>query len=247
MVVSNSSTWQEESKSTRVTQFPKTSCIHLISTGSGVTLSWQSNKRWSKLSRGRNINWCGPSLTGCLYWYVVVWCTVKTVISCPISKITLCSDFMARETQGCRAKYTATAAIFSMLTVAWLGTFLRSSASLESDEEFDFEDSSRLRHHVQLHSAGSYAADAARSSLSAVRFLCEDKIEFSPKVQARDFKDAFGNICTRLVAPTGLLEIRNEFIIADSGQPDIVATDAEQWPIDPTLSVRRLELMGQGR
>jgi transglutaminase-like putative cysteine protease len=62
--------------------------------------------------------------------------------------------------------------------------------------------------------------------------LCEDKIEFSPQVQARDFKDAFGNICTRLVAPTGLLEIRNEFIIADSGQPDIVATDAEQWPID---------------
>jgi hypothetical protein len=62
--------------------------------------------------------------------------------------------------------------------------------------------------------------------------LCDDKIEFSPKVQARDFKDAFGNICTRLVAPTGLLEIHNEFIIADSGQPDIVATDAEQWPID---------------
>jgi transglutaminase-like putative cysteine protease len=62
--------------------------------------------------------------------------------------------------------------------------------------------------------------------------LCEDKIEFSPKVQARDFKDAFGNICTRLVPPTGLLEIRNEFIIADSGQPDIGATDAEQWPID---------------
>jgi hypothetical protein len=32
--------------------------------------------------------------------------------------------------------------------------------------------------------------------------LSEDKIEFSPKVQARDFKDAFGNICTRMVAPT---------------------------------------------
>src|ERR1700686_709186 len=103
MVVSNSSIWQEELKSTRVTQFPKTSCIHLISTGSGVTLSRQSNKRWSKLSRGRNINWCGPSLTGCLYRYVVVWCTVKTVITCPISKITLCAAFMARETQGCRA------------------------------------------------------------------------------------------------------------------------------------------------
>jgi hypothetical protein len=54
--------------------------------------------------------------------------------------------------------------------------------------------------------------------------LSEDKIEFLPKVQARDFKDAFGNICSRLVAPPGLFEIRNEFVIADSGQPDTVAT-----------------------
>jgi hypothetical protein len=55
------------------------------------------------------------------------------------------------------------------LTAARLGTFLKSSASLESDEEFNFEDSGRLRHHVQLHSAGSYAADAERSLFSAVR------------------------------------------------------------------------------
>ena len=75
-------------------------------------------------------------------------------------------------------------------TVALLGTFLRFLASLELDEEFNFEDSGRLRHHVQLHSAGSYAADAERSSLSPVDLLSEDKIEFSPKVQARDFKDA---------------------------------------------------------
>jgi hypothetical protein len=70
---------------------------------------------------------------------------------------------------GLPGEYTATAAIFSMLTAAWLGTFLKSSASLESDEEFNFEDSGRLRHHVQLHSAGSYAADAERSLFSAVR------------------------------------------------------------------------------
>jgi transglutaminase-like putative cysteine protease len=53
--------------------------------------------------------------------------------------------------------------------------------------------------------------------------LSDDRIEFSPKVRARDFKDAFGNICSRLVAPTGLLEVRNEFTIADSGEPDISA------------------------
>ena len=30
----------------------------------------------------------------------------------------------------------------------------------------------------------------------------------------------FGNVCTRLVAPTGLLEIPNEFVVEDSGLPD---------------------------
>ena len=58
--------------------------------------------------------------------------------------------------------------------------------------------------------------------------LSEDRIDFSPKVQTRDFKDSFGNICTRLVAPPGLLELRNAFIIADSGRPDAVAPEAKQ-------------------
>jgi transglutaminase-like putative cysteine protease len=62
--------------------------------------------------------------------------------------------------------------------------------------------------------------------------LSGDKIDFSPKVQARGFQDAFGNICTRLVAPTGLFEIRSDFIVADSGQPDWVVPDAKQWPVE---------------
>ena len=74
--------------------------------------------------------------------------------------------------------------------------------------------------------------------------LSDDKIEFSPKVQPRDFKDAFGNICSRLVAPTGLLEVRNEFAIADSGEPDIIATDAAQWPIDALPDDALMYLLG---
>jgi transglutaminase-like putative cysteine protease len=38
----------------------------------------------------------------------------------------------------------------------------------------------------------------------------------------------FGNTCTRVVAPPGLIEIRNDFLIADSGQPDEVAPNALQ-------------------
>jgi transglutaminase-like putative cysteine protease len=62
--------------------------------------------------------------------------------------------------------------------------------------------------------------------------LSDDKLEFSPKVQARGFQDAFGNICTRLVAPTGLFEIRSDFIVTDSGQPDLVVPGAKQWPVE---------------
>jgi len=53
-------------------------------------------------------------------------------------------------------------------------------------------------------------------------------LRFSPDVEARDFTDAFGNIFTRLVAPKGLIEIRNQFVIEDSGLPDATAPLAEQ-------------------
>ena len=57
-------------------------------------------------------------------------------------------------------------------------------------------------------------------------------IQLSPGVPSRDYLDGFGNICTRLVAPAGLLEVRNRFVIYDSGLPDEVAFNAEQWPIE---------------
>jgi hypothetical protein len=49
----------------------------------------------------------------------------------------------------------------------------------------------------------------------------EHQMRFTPSVASRDYLDGFGNVCTRLVAPSGLLEIGNRFIIADSGVPDL--------------------------
>ena len=57
-------------------------------------------------------------------------------------------------------------------------------------------------------------------------------ISFSPSIVSREYVDVFGNICTRLVAPPGLLEIRNRFVIADSGKPDEYEPKAPQWDID---------------
>jgi transglutaminase-like putative cysteine protease len=74
--------------------------------------------------------------------------------------------------------------------------------------------------------------------------LTEHRFNFSPAVRARDYLDAFGNICTRLVAPGGLLQIRNRFIIADSGKPDEVAPHAEQWDIDQLPDQALVYLLG---
>jgi transglutaminase-like putative cysteine protease len=75
-------------------------------------------------------------------------------------------------------------------------------------------------------------------------FLSEHRIWLSNDVASRDYEDSFGNVCTRLVAPPGLLEIRNDFLIRDSGQPDEVAPDARQLAIDVLPSDTLLYLMG---
>jgi transglutaminase-like putative cysteine protease len=56
-------------------------------------------------------------------------------------------------------------------------------------------------------------------------------IRFTPGVAFRNYSDMFGNTCTRIVAPAGLIEIRNEFLISDSGLPDEVAPDARQLDV----------------
>lgn len=61
--------------------------------------------------------------------------------------------------------------------------------------------------------------------------LSDHKIQFTPNIESRGYVDMFGNICTRIVAPAGIIEIRNDFRIADDGVPDEVALDARQMEI----------------
>jgi transglutaminase-like putative cysteine protease len=60
----------------------------------------------------------------------------------------------------------------------------------------------------------------------------EQRIAFSPSVTARDYLDYFGNVCTRILAPAGRLEIKTRLTVDDSGQPDVTATHAAQVDID---------------
>lgn len=61
--------------------------------------------------------------------------------------------------------------------------------------------------------------------------LSEHRIGFSPNIPSHDYVDMFGNTCTRIVAPPGLIRVRNHFLIADSGLPDEVAPDARQLEV----------------
>jgi len=69
--------------------------------------------------------------------------------------------------------------------------------------------------------------------------ISEQSIRFSPRLHARDYFDPYGNICTRLVAPPGLFEVRCDFVVEDTGLPDEVCPTAKQWDVG-TLPVEAL-------
>lgn len=54
----------------------------------------------------------------------------------------------------------------------------------------------------------------------------------TPATPIRQYVDDFGNVCSRVTAPAGLITLRSDFIIRDTGQPDPSAPDACQHPIE---------------
>ncbi|MGZ5876612.1 MAG: transglutaminase-like domain-containing protein [Bradyrhizobium sp.] len=59
-----------------------------------------------------------------------------------------------------------------------------------------------------------------------------ESIIAEPDVPIGFYRDSFGNICGRLVAPAGGVTLRGSALVRDSGLPDAVAPDAQQLPID---------------
>jgi Transglutaminase-like superfamily len=62
--------------------------------------------------------------------------------------------------------------------------------------------------------------------------LTEHRLLTSPKLPRRDYRDMFGDACTRVVAPPGLAEFKADFEIYDSGKPDEVMPHARQLPVE---------------
>lgn len=53
-----------------------------------------------------------------------------------------------------------------------------------------------------------------------------------PRVPLHQFRDNFGNVCTRLTVPEGGITLSSDFVIEDPGTHDAVVPDAEQHPIE---------------
>lgn len=59
-----------------------------------------------------------------------------------------------------------------------------------------------------------------------------DHLMVDPAVPIANYRDGFGNWCTRLVAPPGRVVMGTDAIIRDSGEPDPVAPEAIQHRIE---------------
>ena len=71
-----------------------------------------------------------------------------------------------------------------------------------------------------------------------------ENLRFSPSVPSRTYIDSFGNRCTRLVAPAGLFQISNNFVIRDSGVQDTLPWGSRQAEVDDLPSDVLIFLLG---
>ncbi len=58
-----------------------------------------------------------------------------------------------------------------------------------------------------------------------------DNPQIEPALPIREFSDAFGNRCGRILAPAGRMVLRNDAVVEDSGQPDPQVWNACQHPV----------------
>lgn len=73
--------------------------------------------------------------------------------------------------------------------------------------------------------------------------LGAETIATEPQVPISFYRDSFGNVCGRLVAPAGVVTFRGSATVRDSGLPDTVDPQAQQLPIDQLPNDLLLYLM----
>ena len=71
-----------------------------------------------------------------------------------------------------------------------------------------------------------------------------DDLLFDPPVPMAAYRDSFGNWCTRIVAPKGLMRVSADALVNDSGAPDVTVPDAQQHAVPDLPEETLLFLLG---
>ena len=59
-----------------------------------------------------------------------------------------------------------------------------------------------------------------------------DELKIEPETPVESYYDAFGNRCSRFLAPAGQVRMVNSTLIHDTGQPDEICPDAREMPVE---------------
>jgi transglutaminase-like putative cysteine protease len=65
----------------------------------------------------------------------------------------------------------------------------------------------------------------------ALDVITPDHLRITPSLPVTRYTDMFGNVCTRLVAPSGQVEISTDALVWDSGLPEAVEPNARQHEV----------------
>lgn len=74
--------------------------------------------------------------------------------------------------------------------------------------------------------------------------IIPDHLITDPPVPLTAYRDSFGNWCSRIVAPKGLVRLSADALVNDTGQPDRVVSHARQTPVEDLPDDILLFLLG---
>jgi transglutaminase-like putative cysteine protease len=74
--------------------------------------------------------------------------------------------------------------------------------------------------------------------------VAPDHITTSPSVPITPYRDKFGNLCSRIVAPAGEIRISTDAVLNDSGLPDPIEPNAWQHPVQDLPDETLVFLLG---
>jgi transglutaminase-like putative cysteine protease len=71
-----------------------------------------------------------------------------------------------------------------------------------------------------------------------------DYLTTDPSVPITSYRDAFGNWCSRIVAPIGRMRLKSHAIIKDTAEPDVVVPSAQQHAVEDLPEETLVFLLG---